>query len=150
MIGPSEPCGWIGFFGCVCLFVTSWTVAHKAYLFIGFSGKNTGVGCHFLLQGIFLIQGLNPHLLCLLHYRLTLYHGVAGEAQRERRGGKSRPCHFSWGQAGRSRCIVLYMSALSMCPIISAFSMPLAMPASALPWNQISESSSSHWWEEKW
>ena len=29
-------------------------------------GKNTGVGCHFLLQGIFLIQGSNLHLLCLL------------------------------------------------------------------------------------
>ena len=26
-------------------------------------GKNTGVGCHFLLQGIFLTQGLNPCLL---------------------------------------------------------------------------------------
>ena len=26
-------------------------------------GKNTGVGCHFLLQGIFLTQGLNPQLL---------------------------------------------------------------------------------------
>ena len=26
-------------------------------------GKNTGVGCHFLLQGIFLTQGLNPSLL---------------------------------------------------------------------------------------
>ena len=30
-------------------------------------GKNTGVGCHALLQGIFLIQGLNPRLLHLLH-----------------------------------------------------------------------------------
>ena len=29
-------------------------------------GKNTGVGCHFLLQGIFPIQGLNPRI-CLLH-----------------------------------------------------------------------------------
>ena len=29
-----------------------------------FPGKNTGVGCHFLLQRIFLTQGLN---LCLLH-----------------------------------------------------------------------------------
>ena len=27
-------------------------------------GKNTGVGCHALLQGIFLTQGLNPGLLC--------------------------------------------------------------------------------------
>ena len=32
-------------------------------------GKNTGVGCHFLLQGIFLIQRSNPHLLCLLHWQ---------------------------------------------------------------------------------
>ena len=29
---------------------------------MGFSGKNTAVGCHFLLQGIFTTQGLNPHL----------------------------------------------------------------------------------------
>ena len=31
----------------------------------------TGVGCHSLLQGIFLTQGFN---LGLLHYRWTLYH----------------------------------------------------------------------------
>ena len=30
-------------------------------------GKNTGVGCHFLLQGIFLTQGSNPLLQRLLH-----------------------------------------------------------------------------------
>ena len=30
-------------------------------------GKNTGIGCHSLLQGIFPTQGSNPHLLCLLH-----------------------------------------------------------------------------------
>ena len=29
-------------------------------------GTNTGVGCHFLLQGIFLAQGWNLRLLCLL------------------------------------------------------------------------------------
>ena len=28
-----------------------------------FPGKNTGMGCHFLLQGIFLTQGLNPCIL---------------------------------------------------------------------------------------
>ena len=32
-------------------------------------GKNTGVGCHALLQGIFLTQGSNPHLLCLLFWQ---------------------------------------------------------------------------------
>ena len=28
-----------------------------------FPGKNTEVGCHFLLQGIFLTQGSNQHLV---------------------------------------------------------------------------------------
>ena len=32
-------------------------------------GKNTGVGCHFLLQGIFLTQRWNLHLLHLLHWQ---------------------------------------------------------------------------------
>ena len=36
-----------------------------------FLGKSTGVGCHFLLQGIFPTQGSNPGLL---HCRQTLYH----------------------------------------------------------------------------
>ena len=31
-------------------FVTPWTTAHQALLSIGFTGKNTGEGCHFLLQ----------------------------------------------------------------------------------------------------
>ena len=30
-------------------------------------GKNTGVGCHFLLQGIFLTHRSNPGLSCFLH-----------------------------------------------------------------------------------
>ena len=30
-------------------------------------GKNTGVGCHFLLQGIFPTQALDLHLFCLLY-----------------------------------------------------------------------------------
>ena len=32
-------------------------------------GKKTGVGCHACLQGIFPTQGVNPHLLCLLHWQ---------------------------------------------------------------------------------
>ena len=36
-----------------------------------FLSKNTGVDCYFLLQGIFLTQGLNPGLL---HCRQILYH----------------------------------------------------------------------------
>ena len=36
-------------------------------------GKNTGVGCHIVLQGIFLTQELNPGLLCFLHCKQILY-----------------------------------------------------------------------------
>ena len=50
------------------LTLTPWTIAHQVPLSTGFSlGKNTGVGCHFLLQGIFPTQGSNPHLLYLLY-----------------------------------------------------------------------------------
>ena len=34
-----------------------------------FSDNNSGVGYHFLLQGIFLTQGSNLHLLRLLHWQ---------------------------------------------------------------------------------
>ena len=43
-----------------------------------FPGKNTGVGCHFLLQGILSTQGLNHHLL---HGRRILYHWAIWQAQ---------------------------------------------------------------------
>ena len=42
-----------------------------------FSGKNTGVGCHFLPQGIFLTQGLNS---LLLPWWQVLSHWVTWEA----------------------------------------------------------------------
>ena len=57
---------------CVLLFVTQWTVAHQAALSVhgDFPGKNTGVGCHPLLQGIFQTQELNQGLL---HCRWILH-----------------------------------------------------------------------------
>ena len=57
-------------------FATPRTVACQVPLSMGFPGKNTGVGCHFLLQGIFQTQALNPHLL---HWQAASsplsYHG---------------------------------------------------------------------------
>ena len=47
----------------VWLFATPWTATCPW----DFPGRNTGVGCHFLLRGIFLTHGSNLHLLCLLH-----------------------------------------------------------------------------------
>ena len=55
-------------FSRVRLFATLWTVARQAPLSMGFSRQETGLGCHTLLQGIFLTQGLNLHL-CLLHWQ---------------------------------------------------------------------------------
>ena len=39
-----------------------------------FPGKNTGMGCHFLLQGIFPTQGSNPGLLRCRHTLHRLSH----------------------------------------------------------------------------
>ena len=44
-------------------------------------GKNTGVGCHFLFQGIFPTQGWNLRVLYLLHCRRILYHWATGETR---------------------------------------------------------------------
>ena len=49
-----------------------------------FLDKNTGVGCHFLLQGFFLTKGLNQSLLCLLHWQVdSLPLPPSGEPQRK-------------------------------------------------------------------
>ena len=58
----------------VWLFATPWTVVRQVPLSRDFPNKNAGMGCHFLLQGIFPTQGSNLRLLCLLHCRRTLYH----------------------------------------------------------------------------
>ena len=48
---------------CYQLFVTSGLQPTRLLCPWDFPGKNTGAGCHFLLQGICLTQGSNPHLL---------------------------------------------------------------------------------------
>ena len=48
--------------------MTPWTAARRLLCPWDFPGKDTGVGCHFLLQGIFPTQGSNLCLLCLLHW----------------------------------------------------------------------------------
>ena len=62
--------GWVKSLSRVRLFATPWIVAYQAPPSMGFSGKNTGVGRHFLLQEIFPTQGLNPGLP---HCRQMLY-----------------------------------------------------------------------------
>ena len=57
--------------GCIRLFMTTWTMPARFLCPWDSPGKNTGVGCHALLQGIFLTQGSNPGLM---HCRQILYH----------------------------------------------------------------------------
>ena len=45
-----------------------------------FPGKNTGIACYFLLQGIFPTQGMNLHLLCLLHWQADSNYWATWEA----------------------------------------------------------------------
>ena len=64
---------------CVCVLVTQSCPTLRNRIDCSLPGSSsmefcrgdTGVGCHFLLQGIFLTQGLNPNLL---HCRQILYH----------------------------------------------------------------------------
>ena len=52
-------------FSRVHLFANPWIVLCPW----DFPGENTGVGCRFFLQGVFLIQGSNLCLLHLLHWQ---------------------------------------------------------------------------------
>ena len=54
---------------CLTL-VTLWTIVLQAPLSMGFSRQEYWSACHAFLQGIFPMQGLNPCLLCLLHWQV--------------------------------------------------------------------------------
>ena len=64
-------------FSHIQLFVTLWTVAQQAPLFMGFFRHEYWRGCHALFQGIFPTQGSNLHLL---HCRHILYCWATREA----------------------------------------------------------------------
>ena len=68
-------------------------VAHQAPLSMEFSRQEyTGVGSHSFLQGIFLTQGSNLHLL---HCRQILYH-LSYQGQLVATGRKKKPV---WSQS---------------------------------------------------
>ena len=59
------------------VFVTPWTVACTKLLHPwDFLGKSTGVGCRFLLQGIFPTQGSNPGLPHCRHLQTVRKTGL--------------------------------------------------------------------------
>ena len=71
---------------CMCSVVSDylrphglWTVVHQASLSVEFPGQNTGAGCHFLLQGSFLIQGSNLPLMCQLFWQVDSTSSTTGK-----------------------------------------------------------------------
>ena len=68
-------------------------------------GKNTGEGCHALLQGIFSTQGSNLQILCLLHWQASSlplsYQGRPPfiSAYSKNKSGPQRTFVFAWNFA---------------------------------------------------
>ena len=74
-------------------------------------GKNIELGCHFLLQVIFLTQGLNLLLLHLLHWQAD-----------------SLPLRHLGSHCLVCVCVLVAQSCLSLCdPMDCSFQAPLSM-----------------------
>ena len=109
-------------FSHVWLFATLRTIAHQAPLSMGFSRPDTGVGCLALLQGIFLTQGLNLRLLCLLPWQ-----------------GSSLPLTPS----GKSCFYIQFSSIAQSCPTLRPHESQHARPPCPSP-TQLPEFTQTH------
>ena len=79
-------------------------------------GKNTGVGCHALLQGIFMTQGLNKHLFkstCI--GRRVLYHSATWEGFIIH-SGFSQALHEEGSHASLQRCTGSFPTESTLTP----------------------------------
>ena len=99
-------------------------------------GKNTGVGCHSLLQGIFPTQGLNPGLL---HCRSIPYHRGAREAQK--------PSRVESNCRGRK---ILLPHVRIGCRSLTFFLLSRKLKSSEIPWlikgSQVADRCGTHTW----
>ena len=77
----------------VRLFATPWTVDYHAPPSWDFPDKHTGVGCHFLLQGIFQTQGLNPGLPHCRLYHLSHHREVQSMNKFDPKKGHGNKLH---------------------------------------------------------
>ena len=100
-------------------------------------GKNTGMDCHAILQGIFLTQRSNPHPLGLLHWQmgslplappgkptlvswlssfLTRSSSHNNSVKRLVRQG-SQKSHICWGSQGANGLVLCASRSFSLWPI---------------------------------
>jgi len=93
-----------------------------------FPGKKTGVGGHFLLQGIFPSQGLNPSLLWLLQQLTVQGHREKLEATKDgseswKKASRGQPRKNQQNTSrARNGCEVKNMHRLEQCKVESAAS----------------------------
>ena len=94
-------------------------------------GKNTGVGCHALLHGIFLTQGLNPCLLHLLHWQVgSLPLVTPGKPRKSQTYVSLSPLFLCCSQPLRQLPITCEVSPVSQAWHIGPFQSALACVAS--------------------
>ena len=91
--------------------MTLWTVARRLLCAWDSLGKNTGVGCHTFLQGIFPTQGSNLRFLCLLPWQV----GSLPTEQREAHKLSGIHGHPGVGLVDRKE-----VTALSLPPGVSS------------------------------
>ena len=89
-----------------------------------YTGKNTGMGCHFLLQGMFPTQGSNPCVLCLLHWQADawclLSHWGSPNKDSEVKDSFALPWSCNWLWLSRSnswRCKVFQRAGSTRHPV---------------------------------
>ena len=106
-----------------------------------FPGKNTGVGCHFLLQGILLTQGLNLRLLHFLHWQADSLHCTTWEAQEVQQEWKKQMIRMMWSelkwQKWKSHCIlvahILFNSEFQVYPTFIFYLTPIVINSLMIP-----------------
>ena len=109
----------------------------------GILDKNTGVGCHFLLQGIFLTQELN---LGLLHCRKILYDWAMRKAHLLSPPHSCwQPCFWLHGgmRAHSLSCVWLFCDPTGCSP--QGSSLHGVLQARKLEWVAVSFSRGSSW-----
>ena len=98
-------------------------------------GNNTGVGCHALLQGIFLTQESNPHLFYILHWQAGSLSLVPPEFSHvqlcDPSDGSTPGCSWS---ITNSQSLLKLMSIESVMPSSQLIlCCPLLLPPSIFP-----------------
>ena len=89
-------------------------------------GKNTGVGCHFLLPGIFLTQELNPRLespalagsifTTSATFPLSRLRSLLGLGRWERDGRLNDGQHQGWGLRDAEHLLHWQLDSLQLAP----------------------------------